>query len=392
MDNIKRGEMAQGALTDEMLEQMRQRAGTKMRIEDAINNEVATASAIRRFADGTGDSNPLWRNKEYAAKTAYGGIVAPPSWVKSVCSGVQSGWRGMGGFHAGSEDEFYKPVLLNDRITPELIYQGFEGPLESKFAARMIKDLNEMRYFNQRGELVARTTSWIFRFERRKAQERGKYDKITVPHPWTEDELQKIEREALEEEIRGAKPRFWEETAAGEEMKPLVQGPMGLTDMIAYIAGGAIPLKFQAHGVALREYNKHPAFAFRDPETNALEPVFAVHYNKAAARMQGLPYCYDIGVQRSCLLSRYLTNWAGDDAFLKKIKVEYRSFVYLSDVLWFSGNVTRKYLDQDGEYCVDLEMKVTNQRGENVAPGAATIALPSRVQSISPVKRRILPT
>lgn len=389
MDNIKRGEMAQGALTDEMLEQMRLRAGTKMRIDDAINNEVATAPAIRRFADGTGDSNPLWRNREYAAKTAYGGIAAPPSWVKSVCSGVQSGWRGMGGFHAGSEDEFFKPVLLNDRITPEQVYLGFEGPLESKFAARMVKDLHEMRYFNQRGEMVARTTSWIFRFERGKAREKGKYNKIEVPHPWTEEELRKIEQQAMEEEIRGAEPRLWEEISEGEEMKPLVQGPMGLTDMIAYIAGGAIPLKFQAHGVALREYRKHPAFAFRDPETNALEPVFAVHYNKAAATMQGLPYCYDIGVQRSCLLSRYLTNWAGDDAWLKKMRVEYRSFVYLSDVLRFSGKVTRKYIDPDGEFCVDLEMKVTNQRGENVAPGTAVVALPSHVAGISPVKRRL---
>lgn len=389
MENVKQGDMAQGIITEEMIEEMRQRAGTKMRIDDAINNEVATYPAIRRFADGIGDSNPLWRNREYAAKTAYGGLVAPPSWVKSVCSGVQSGWRGMGGFHAGSEDEFYKPVLLNDRITPELIYLGFEGPTESKFAAKMIKDLHEMRYFNQRGELVARTISWVFRFERKKARERGKYNKIQVPYPWTSDELQKIEREELEEDIRGAEPRFWENTAAGEQMKPLVQGPLGLTDMIAYISGGAIPLKFQAHGVALREYSKHPAFAFRDPETGALEPVFAVHYNKAAAGMQGLPYCYDIGVQRSCWITRYLTNWTGDDAWLKRVKTEYRSFVYLSDVLRFSGSVTRKYIDQDGEHCVDLEMKVFNQRGENVAPATATVALRSSKDDFSPVKRRI---
>jgi acyl dehydratase len=388
MDDIKR-EMAQGVLTDEMLEQMRQRAGAKMRIDDAINNEIATASAIRRFADGTGDSNPLWRSQEYAAKSAYGCIAAPPSWVKSVCSGVQSGWKGLGGFHAGSEDEFYKPVLLNDRITPELIYVGFEGPTESKFAGRMIKDLNEMRYYNQRGELVAKSTAWIFRFERTKAQEKGKYQKIQVPQLWSDEELQKIEREELDDEIRGANPRFWEETAVGEEMKPLVQGPLGLTDMIAYIAGGAIPLKFQAHGVALREYKKHPAFAFRDHETGAIEPVFAVHYNKAAAAMQGLPYCYDVGVQRSCLVSRYLTNWVGDDAWLRKLRVEYRSMVYLSDVLKFSGRVSRKYLDNDGEHCVDLETKVTNQRGENVAPGTATVALPSMANAISPVKRRI---
>jgi acyl dehydratase len=389
MENIKRGEMAQGALTDEMIEQMRKRAGTRMRIGAAINNEVATASAIRRFADGIGDSNPLWRDEEYARKTRYGGIVAPPSWVHSVYSGVQSGWRGLGGFHAGSEEEFYKPIRINDRITPEATYLGFDGPMASKFAERTVKDYHEMRYYNQKGELVAKTIGWIFRYERRKAHEKGKHQRIQVPHPWTEEELARIEEEELAEEIRGATPRYWEDVAVDEEMKPLVQGPLGLTDMIAYIAGGAIPLKFQAHGVALREYRRHPAFAFRDPETNALEPIFAVHYNKAAANLQGLPYCYDLGVQRQCWLVRYFTNWIGDDGWLKKVRAEYRSFVYLSDVIRFTGKVTRKYTDENGENCLDLETRVTNQRGEIVMPGNATVVLPSRETGISPLDHRL---
>jgi acyl dehydratase len=389
MEKIKRGEMAQGVLTDEMIEQMRKRAGSKMRIGAAINNEIATASAIRRFADGIGDSNPLWRDAEYAGKTRYGCIVAPPSWVFSVCSGVQMGWRGLGGFHAGSEQEFYKPVLIDDRITPEATYLGFDGPMTSKFAERTVKDNHEMKYYNQKGELVARTLGWVFHYERRKAQEKGKYQRIQVPHPWTEEELAKIEEEELAEEIRGSIPRYWEDVTEGEEMKPLVQGPLGLTDMIAYIAGGAIPLKFQAHGVALREYRKHPAFAFRDPETSALEPIFAVHYNKTAANLQGLPYCYDVGVQRSCLLVRFLTNWMGDDAWLKKVRGEYRSFIYLSDVVRFTGKVSKKYTDENGENCVDLETRVTNQRGEIVMPGNATVLLPSRETGKSPLGSRL---
>jgi acyl dehydratase len=386
---IKHGEMAQGVLTDEMMERMRQKVGTRMRIGGAINNEIATASAIRRFADGIGDFNPLWRDEDYAKKTRYGCLVAPPSWVRSVCSGVQSGWPGLGGFHAGTEDEFFKPVLINDRITPEATYLGFEGPMDSKFAERTVKDFHEMKYYNQRSELVARSVGWVFRYERRKAREKGKYQGIQVPHPWTEEELKKIEEEALTEEIRGAEHRYWEDVSEGEEMKPLVQGPLGLTDMIAYIAGGAIPLRFQAHGVALREYHRHPAFAFRDPETGALEPVFAVHYNKAAANLQGLPYCYDLGIQRQCWLTRYLTNWSGDDGWLKKVHAEYRSFVYLSDVLRFKGHVVRKYVDTDGQSCVDLETSMVNQRGDNVMPGKATVVLPSRESGIYPLDTRL---
>jgi acyl dehydratase len=389
VEQIKRGEMAQGVITDELIAEMRQRVGTKLRIGDAINNEVASAASIRRFADGIGDSNPLWRNEEYAKKTRYGSIVAPPSWVRSVCSGVQSGWRGLGGFHAGSEDQFLKPILLNDRITPESIYLGFEGPMASKFAEKTIKDFTGMRYYNQRGELVATSKGWVFRFERKKAQEKGKYHNIQLPHPWTKEELEKIEAQELEEEIRGSIPRYWEDITVGEAMKPLVQGPIGITDMIAYIAGGAIPLKFQAHGVALREYRKHPAFCFRDPVTSALEPIFAVHYNKAAANLQGLPYCYDVGVQRQCWMTRYLTNWIGDEGWIKQLISEFRSFVYISDVVWFNGKVTRKYKDENEEYCVDLETRITNQRNETVMPSKATVIVPSRESTMSPVVRRL---
>ncbi len=389
MAETKTGKMAEGILTDDMIESMRQKVGSKMRLTGYINNEEATATAIRRFADGIGDSNPLWRDEKYARKTRYGCIVAPPSWVSAVCANVQMGWPGLGGFRGGTDYEFYKPILIGDRITPEVVYLGFDGPMPSQFAERIIKDHYENRYCNQKGELVAKLHAWVFRYERKKAHEKGRYKNIQVPHPWTEEELKGIEEEAQAEEIRGACPRYWEDVSVGEQLKTSVQGPLGLTDMIAFIVGGAFPARMQAHGVALREYRQHPAWAFRDPETHALEPVFAVHYNKTAANLQGVPYCYDIGIQRQCWQDRFVTNWAGDDAWLKRSYAEYRSFVYLSDVVRISGSVTKKYVDQDDEYCVDIEMSMVNQRGENVMPGSATVALPQREKGISPVDGRL---
>ena len=77
-------------ITDEMLAEVRKFIGTKFRIGHSINNEEATRIAIQKFADGIGDTNPLWTDPEYAAKTRYGAIVAPPSWVFSVFSGIQN--------------------------------------------------------------------------------------------------------------------------------------------------------------------------------------------------------------------------------------------------------------------------------------------------------------
>jgi len=379
MAEAEEAKMAEGVITEEMIEEMRSKIGLKLRIEDSITNEEATRLAIKKFTYGIGDQNPLWCDGEYAHKTRYGNIVAPPSWIISVFSGAQFGWRGVSGFHNASDMEFYKPVLLNDKITPECIYTGFEGPKPSEFAERMIVDHLENNYYNQRNELVARIRWSVIRTEKTKARGRGKYRSTTLPHPWTEDELERIEEEVLNEEVRGSNVRYWEDVRIGEELKQVVKGPIGLTDEIAFITGAGTPTpRLAAHGIGLRQYRKHPAWAFRDQNTYALEPVFAVHYNKEAAKAMGLPLQYDIGFQRHCWQIHLLTNWMGNDGWLKRSYAEYRKFVYHSDVVWLKGTVNKKYINDDSEYCVDIETDATNQRGENVMPGHATVALPSR--------------
>jgi acyl dehydratase len=242
----------------------------------------------------------------------------------------------------------------------------------------MIFDYFDNRYFNQHGSLVAKVTRLVIRTERKAARTKGKYHAIQLPHPWTEKELIAIEEEVLSEEVRGSVPRYWEDVREGDELRPVVKGPLGLTDIVAMCVAGLAPAKLMAHGVALREYRQKPAWAFRDTNTFSLEPIYAVHYNKQAALAMGLPSPYDVGTQRHTWQIHLLTNWMGDEGWLKSSKAEYRRFVYLSDVIWVKGRVVKKYLAQDGEHCVDIVTTATNQRGEEVMPGTATVALPSR--------------
>jgi hypothetical protein len=79
----------------------------------------------------------------------------------------------------------------------------------------------------------------------------------------------------------------------------------------------------------------------------------------------------------------------GDEGWLKKNYAEYRRFVYHSDAVWFRGKVTRKYIDEDGEHCVDIETSGVNQRGENTCPGYSTVVLPSREKGDWPVEKRL---
>ena len=387
----KKVQMTEGVFTDELIAQMRAKTGIILRIDQGINNEEATRMAILKFADGIGDPNPLWRDEEYAKKTRWGSIIAPPSWVFSVFAGINFGWAGLGGFHSSTDAEFYKPIYKNDKIKPQCQFNGFDGPKPSSFAEKVIVNKKENTYRNQNNELVAKVNWFVTRMERLKARQKGKYSSMQLPHQWTEQELKHIEDEVLSEEPRGSNIRYWEDVVVGEKLKPILKGPLGMTDEIAYLIGGGAPIaRLASHAVQLRQYKTHPAWAYRDPDTGALEPIFSVHYNRAAAFAQGgLPLQYDIGFQRHTWQMHLLTNWMGDDGWLKRSHVEFRKFVYFSDVVRLEGNVIKKYLDDNGEYCIDIETSAINQREEIVMPGNGTVILPSRDNKTFPLDKRL---
>ena len=372
-------ELARGKFTEEMLEEMRSLIGTELRTDACINNEYATRLAILRFAEGIGDDNPLWTDPDYAAGSPHGTLIAPPSFIFACLGSVQVGWRGLGGFHAETKLTFHRTIRVGDKIAARVTFDGFDGPIESNFGGRRIKDYLRQEYRNQDDELVATFICSRMRFERGEMQKRAPSRAITIPHPWTDEEVAAIEEQVLAEAPRGATPRYWDDVKVGDEIDVITKGPIGLTDEIAYIAAGAAPIpRISAHGVALRRYRRHPKWAYRDPVTHALEPVYSVHYNDYAAKLQGAQAAYDVGIQRTCWGIHALTNWMGDTGFIKSVTGQYRSHVYLSDVVRLGGRVGAKEIDADGNHVVRLTTWARNQRDQEVMPGTAVIALPHR--------------
>lgn len=382
--------MPEAVITEEMIASMRAKAGIELRIDHSINNEEATRIAVAKFAGGIGDTNPLWTDAERGRSSDYGGPVAPPSFVIGCFSGIQFGWPGLGAFHSATEMDMFAPIYWYDTITAKCRYEGFTGPRPSKFAGRMVTDHFTNIYVNQHGEKVAEIRWQVVNYERASARDKSKKRKTpTLPHPWTPQELEEIERRALAERPRGAEPRWWEDVSVGDRVDTLTKGPIGLTDEVAFIAGGGTPIpRLKAHAAALADYAAHPAWSFRDPETGAKEPIYAVHYNKAAANAMGVPYQYDVGFQRQCWQIQLLTHWIGDSGWVKHVSAQYRGFVYLSDVIELGGVVTGKEIDADGEHVVHVQTFARNQRGDDVMPGSAVVALPSRQGGPSPVARR----
>lgn len=370
--------MPQAIITDEMIASMTAKAGAALRIDHSVNNELASRIAVTKFAGGIGDINPLWTDQDYARNSPYGAPVAPPSFVIGCFSGIQFGWPGLGSFHSQSHLTFERPVYWGDVVDATCVYEGFDGPSLSSFAGRTVTDKFRNTYVSQRGEQIA-TISWqVINFERGQALARrpgaiagsgGASSGPVLPHPWTAEEVTEIEARVLADLV--------------------TKGPIGMTDEIAFVAGGGTPIpRLKAHAAALHDYLTHPAWAFRDPVTSAREPIYSVHYNLQAARAMSVPFQYDVGFQRQCWQIHQLTHWAGDHAWVKEARAQYRKFVYHSDVVELRGTVTGTRIDDDGDHVVDIRTEAVNQRREVVMPGQALVALPSRDGAPSPAARR----
>ncbi len=117
--------------------------------------------AIRRFAEAIGDANPLFNDEKSARGTRFGGMIAPPTFCRSLGGGLFNvdlklpTFRGLDG---GSDWEYFEPIRAGDRITVVSKLadireaEGRLGP--------MVFIVTETRYTNQFGQLcvVQRST------------------------------------------------------------------------------------------------------------------------------------------------------------------------------------------------------------------------------------------
>lgn len=366
----------EGRITPEALEDYNKRVGMELRVSNVFN-EVATARAIERFCDGVGEANPLYRDAAYAARSVWGGLIAPPSFVMSVFPGwILQGLPGVHAFHTSFDFEFFESIREGDRLVPASRFVGYQ-PTHTKFGADALFERQESRYVREDGSLVARALVTGLRVERDAVRRSGAYDCLELPHPWKADELARLRSQMLAAKPRGSRVLYYEDVQVGDKLPELIKGPLGLTDILAYCVG-ASPVHLVANELAVAQFEKHPAWEVQDSDSHTIEPVFGVHYNQSAASLIGMPYPYDIGSQRFCWQVQALTNWMGDAGRLMRCKVKFKEFVFFSDVVYLNGEVVSKGLDAKGHPCVTVRTSSTNQRGAVVMDGVSVIALPSR--------------
>ncbi len=103
---------------------------------------------------------------------------------------------------------------------------------------------------------------------------------------------------------------------------------------------------------------------------------FPVHHDEEFAKSVGLPSVFAMGLMHGGMLTRIVTDWAGD-GMVRRYRLQFIGMVWPGDTLTFKGAVLKKYSDQ-GENLVDCELKIVNQKGETVIAGESTVTLPMK--------------
>jgi acyl dehydratase len=140
--------------------------------------EAFERSTLRRYVNATEDPNPLYRDEEFAKKSRFGGLIAPPFWLASLPLAMGQRVRevlhmnpadgplpgstpsvrieapGLNrGANAGSEIEWFRPVYVGDTLT----YQSRVANISERTGRTgpLVITTTETEFRNQRGELVA---------------------------------------------------------------------------------------------------------------------------------------------------------------------------------------------------------------------------------------------
>jgi acyl dehydratase len=134
----------------------------------------------------------------------------------------------------------------------------------------------------------------------------------------------------------------WDDISVGDEL-PVLELPMTASHIVA----GAI---------ATRDF-------------------MPVHHDREYANQQGAPDIFMNILSTNAYCSRYLTDWAGPDAMIRRLAIRLGVPVFPGSTLVFTGAVTATATGGgDGDGLVEVAFTAANELGDH-AVGDATLSL-----------------
>ena len=135
--------------------------------------------------------------------------------------------------------------------------------------------------------------------------------------------------------------RRFQEVTVGEELPPL-----DVPTTAALVVGGAL---------ASRDFTP-------------------VHHDKAAAQAQGLPDIFMNILTTNGYVARFVTDWAGPEAIVRKIAIRLGAPAIPGQPLRFTGQVTQA-TEEGGECVLEVAVRAANDLGDH-ATGTVTVSVP----------------
>ncbi|MBV9995857.1 MAG: MaoC family dehydratase N-terminal domain-containing protein [Caulobacteraceae bacterium] len=380
-------------ITDEDIERARLLLGVDTASKTREYIQTATLDNIRNFAHGCGNDNPLHCDPDYARRTRWGSVIAPGMMAGVINAPMlgdpvdpelkartKSLFRGIHVFVSGSTWDWHRPIFPGDT----LFSYGGEETLEvkpSEFAGRSVIQVSRNVKVNQRGEVVGVYRVLRVLTERKTAAKKRKYLDIK-PATYTDADIAEIDRIYEAEKVQGPQKRYWEDVKVGDGLGTMAKGPLTVTDVICFHAGGYGFVPYAPTVGRLAYKNRKRIAPFYVKNQNGVPDVAQrLHWDDRWAQAIGNPMAYDYAVMRENYFYHYLTDWCGDDGIVTHVHDEIRKFSYMGDTQLITGQIVGKR-EEDGLRLVDVSAQFTNQRGEVTVKATASIALPSRTAGL----------
>jgi len=355
---------------DEFVAESKKMQGKEVQ-ERALWNTHVTGDAIRHFALGIGDDNPLWLDLEYSQKGPYGRPVAPPAFLTSVLYPILHGapmtvplW-----FLVGEvKYQWFRPILVGDRLwgtSKQIDLYDTKGSAEE----RRLFIISETCYWNQDDIVVGKATGTTVCVPERE-------DGLLIDRPiyeYTDEEMEKIGAALRGETHTGNRKLADKEIQVGKEIPTLVRGPLTIGDMVCWQA--AIGPAYIAGSPGYLNLLKSPHSLVKNPVTRWPVNSTQQHEDFLMTSQRGMPWPFDNGVMRFAWLSAMITNWIGDNGFLTWFSVKVVAPNLYGDTTWYRGKISER---TDLEESISLKLKVsgTNQLGEITTEAEAGVILP----------------
>jgi acyl dehydratase len=308
----------------------------------AIAPDEVNVPMIRHWVDALDDQNPVYIDPEAAAKSRFGGIVAPPAMLQTwtMARPRIEGIAERGGAAVAIDEE--SPLGL-------LAAAGLTGTLATN------SELEFVRYLRPGDVLESSAT--LDSVSERKITGLGSGYFIT----W-------VTAYRCLDDAAG-------EVVGRQSFRILKFDPTTSGQQAAHPPADARPAAEPIRGEQLPDLNLNVTATVVVSGAIASRDFMPVHHDRDYAQAQGAPDIFMNILTSTGYVARFVTDWAGPQARLQRIAVRLGAPCVPGHVLRFTGHVEDDRVERD-QRVVQVRMKAANTFGDHVT-GTVTLDLPA---------------